>query len=199
MGIHQHLCKWIGKLYSWLEGSIIAGERSELFRLKVTDLHRKRWGDSWHRVGVIVTNAAGEFLLVEDLRCRINGVWQTVEDHWNIPSGSCEEDERLLDAALREAHEELGWGVVLKGICAIKHGSHHDDPSLLVVFVAELTDEVFEVDPKEIKSQRSFSARAIQKLAEQNRLRSPDLVLQAVRNYQAGLIVPLEILNEYHP
>lgn len=116
---------------------------------------------------------------------------------WNIPSGSCEEDETFIAAGIREAQEELGRGVKLKGICAIKHGKHNDDPCLLIVFVAELTDEVFEFDHKEIKSQRYFSEAAIYELDAQKKLRSRELVLQAVKNYQSGLIMPLAILNEY--
>lgn len=131
------------------------------------------------------------------MRTRIDGVWHDVEDMWNIPSGSCKEDEQFLDAAIREAREELGRGVVLKGICAIKHGKHNDDPCLLIVFVAELTGEIFEFDHKEIKSQRWFTDDAIRELKHQNKLRSADLVLQAVDNYQKGLIVPLSILNEH--
>lgn len=188
---------WIIRLGDLIRRPCIMADRSSLFRFTSTKDHRSRWGDSWYRAGVVVTNDQGEFLLVEELRARINGVWHDVEDIWNIPSGSCEEDERFLDAAIREAHEELGRGVKLKGICAIKHGKHNDDPCLLIVFVAELTDEVFEFDHKEIKSQRWFSADAIHDLNRQKRLRSSDLVLQAVGNYQKGLIVPLEIINEY--
>ena len=201
MGIYQYLYRGVGSLiakaYGLLEASMIAADRSELFRLELTKLHRKRWGDSWYRAGVLVANDRGEFLLVEETRRRINGVWCDVEDTWNIPAGSCEEDERLGDAAIREAHEELGRGVQLKGICAIKHGKHNDDPCLLIVFVAELTEEIYEFDRKEIKSQQWFSRDAIYSLRRQDKLRSADLVLQSVENYQRGLIMPLEILNEY--
>lgn len=175
----------------------IQQDRSELFRLKVTQAHRQRWGDTWYRAGVIVTNEVGEFLLVEELRARIKGVWHDVEDMWNIPSGSCQEDEKFIDAAVREAREELGRGVTLKGICAIKHGKHNDDPCLLLVFLAELTSETFEFDHKEIKSQRWFSRDAIYALNRQGKLRSPDLVLQAIENYSQGIIMPLAIINEY--
>ncbi len=115
---------------------------------------------------------------------------------WNIPAGSCREDEQFVDAAVREAHEELGRGVKLEGICAIKHGKHNDDPCLLVVFAAELTNEVFEFDHQEIKSQHWFSERKIYDLHRQGKLRSPDLVLQTIINYKRGLIMPLEIINE---
>lgn len=115
---------------------------------------------------------------------------------WNIPSGSCREDEQFIDAAIREVHEELGRGVKLMGICALKHGKHNDDPCLLMVFIAELTDETFEFDHREIKSQRWFSDDTIHELHRQQKLRSSGLVLQAVGNYQKGLILPLAILNE---
>lgn len=197
MGIYAYICKMVEKLHTRIEATKIATERSELFRLGCTKTHRKRWGDSWFRAGVIVVNGQNEFLLVEELRARINGIWRDVEDMWNIPSGSCEEDETFIAAGIREAQEELGRGVKLKGICAIKHGKHNDDPCLLIVFVAELTDEVFEFDHKEIKSQRYFSEAAIYELDAQKKLRSRELVLQAVKNYQSGLIMPLAILNEY--
>ncbi len=203
MGIYQHLSdivkNFVATIYTSAETPKIIEDRSELFRLSVTKAHRQRWGDSWYRAGVVITNDKGEFLLVEDLRCRINGVWHTIEDRWNIPSGSCEEDEQFIDAAVREAREELGQGVRLKGICAIKHGKHNDDPCLLIVFVAELTGETFEFNHKEVKSQRWFSEDAIYDLERQDKLRSPDLVLQVVKNCRQGFVLPLEVLNEYQP
>lgn len=201
MNLYQYFRKKfdrsIARLNTLIHRSSIIADRSELFRLELTKTHRHHWGDSWYRAGTLVTNDRGEFLLVEELRARINGVWYDVEDMWNIPSGSCREDEQFIDAAVREAHEELGRGVELTGICALKHGKHNDDPCLLIVFVARLTDEVFEFDHKEIKSQQWFSADAIRELYRQKKLRSPDLVLQAVGNYQNGLILPLAILNEH--
>lgn len=196
MGIYQYLCSRIEKLYTHIKTPSIIADRSELFRQRLTKVHRTRWGDSWYRAGVLITNAKGEFLLVEELRTRRNGVWYDSHDMWNISSGSCQEDEQFIDAAVREAREELGRGVRLKGICAIKHGKHNDDPCLLIVFLAELTDEVFEFDHKEIKSQRWFSQEDIYELRRQDKLRSPDLVLQALNNYQQGIIMPPEILNE---
>lgn len=175
----------------------IQQDRSELFRLPVTKEHRRYWGDSWYRAGVIVTNDRGEFLLVEELRARINGAWYDVQDMWNVPSGSCREDERIIDAAIREAREELGRGVKLIGLCAIKQGHHNDDPAVTFIFAAELTGETYDFNHKEIKSQRYFSESAIYDLNNQGKLRSADLVLQTVQNYQRGLIVPLELFNHY--
>ena len=193
MGIIQY---FYNKICARIKAPKIIADRSELFRLEVTKVHRKRWGDSWYRAGVVVTNDKGEFLLVEELRTRRNGVWYDSQDMWNIPAGSCREDEQFVDAAVREAHEELGRGVKLEGICAIKHGKHNDDPCLLVVFAAELTNEVFEFDHQEIKSQHWFSERKIYDLHRQGKLRSPDLVLQTIINYKRGHIKPLEIINE---
>lgn len=198
MGVYQYFCMGIEKLFRRLKRSKIISDRSELFRLEVTKTHRAHWGDSWYRAGVAVVNNEKQFLLVEELRTRRNGIWYDSHDMWNIPSGSCQEDEQFLSAAVREAHEELGRGVKLKGICAIKHGKHNDDPCLLIVFLAELTDEIFEFDHKEIKSQRYFSENDIYDLASQDKLRSPDLVLQVVENYKQGIILPLSIINEYH-
>ncbi len=201
MKFYQYFCKKLETCITHLSASIyrsrIIADRSELFRLEPTKIHREYWGDSWYRAGVLVTNDKGEFLLVEELRARINGIWHDVEDMWNIPSGSCREDEQFIAAAIREAREELGRGVTLHGICALKHGKHNDDPCLLIVFVATLTTETCEFDHKEIKSQRWFSEDAIHDLYRQKKLRSADLVLQAVGNYQKGLIIPLTILNEY--
>lgn len=196
MGISQHLYKVIAKIYHHFERPKIKADRSELFYLESTKEHRKHWGDSWYRAGVIVTNDKGEFLLVEELRARIDGIWYDVEDMWNISSGSCKEDEQFIDAAVREAREELGLGVMLSGICAIKHGHHNDDPCLLIVFTAQPTGERYDFDHREIKSQRWFSAEEISLLHQRGKLRSADLVLQAVNNYQKGLILPLAVLNE---
>lgn len=196
MGIYQHLCSRIEQLYTRIKTPSILADRSEFFRQKLAQVHRERWGDSWYRAGVLVVNDQGELLLVEELRTRRNGIWYDSHGMWNLASGSCQEDEQFVDAAMREAREELGRGVRLKGICAIKHGKHNDDPCLLIMFLAELTDEVFDFDHQEIKSQRWFSQADIDALYHQDKLRSPDLVLQAISNYRQGIIMPLEILNE---
>lgn len=52
-------------------------------------------------VGIIVQND-DQFLLVQ----RCNTDW--AEGFWNFPGGLLEENETLLEAAAREAHEEIG-------------------------------------------------------------------------------------------
>lgn len=174
----------------------ISKERSALFGLRTTQAHRERWGDSWYRAGTIVVDSDGKFLLVEERRALINGVWRDVEDMWNLPCGSCNPGEHLTDAAIRETLEELGQLVLLKGICLIKQGKHADDPALTFIFAAVSVSKALGFDTKEIKSQRAFSAEEIHQLNRKGRLRSPNLVMSALENYQAGLIVSLELLRE---
>ncbi len=104
MNICQYLFRkaedWIVSICDLIRRPRIIAERSTLFRFASTKIHRMCWGDSWYRSGVVVANDRGEFLLVEELRARIDGVWHDVEDMWNIPSGSCKEDEQFLDAAI---------------------------------------------------------------------------------------------------
>lgn len=177
----------------------IRQNRNELFNLEVTEEHRNRWGDSWHRAGVLIVDEPGKFVLVDELNVLVDGKWiHNAKDRWNIPSGSCLKGESLINAAIREAREESAYDVELTGICLIKHGRHEDDPSLLVVFLAKI---VSKGDPKlvdhaEIRACRAFSEEEIYDLARQGKLRSPNLVLGAIENYKNGLVAPLELLTE---
>lgn len=157
--------------------------------------HLNRWGASWFRAGVVITNGAGKYLCVEEKRAKINGVYRDVRDIWNLPSGCAECNEDLRMAAVRETNEETGYDVHLNGICQMIQCFDQYNPYILIVFTAEVMGHRGDFDHNEIGSCRWFSKAEILQFEAEHKLRSPDFILGAIENYECGLIIPLEILK----
>lgn len=138
-------------------------------------------------VAVIVEDAEGRFLLVEE----VSG-GQVV---FNQPAGHVEQDERITDAALRETLEETGWRVELEHFLGLYT---YKAPANGVTYF-----------------RFCFSARAIERITTdldagiiaahwlaiediESRLpslRSP-LVLECIQDYRNGRRFPLEVIVE---
>ncbi|SFM51647.1 NUDIX hydrolase [Marinobacter zhejiangensis] len=138
-------------------------------------------------VAVIVEDQNGRYLLVEEL--------SDGKVVLNQPAGHVEEDEKILDAARREALEETGWEVELQNFLGLYT---YKAPSNGVTYY-----------------RLCFSAQAIRKLTEElddgiiaahwltldqirqqpEKLRSP-LVLQCIEDYRNGRRFPLDAITE---
>lgn len=81
-------------------------------------------------VASIILVQAGKYLLVQEARSSINGLW-------NFPGGKVDEGESFAEAAIREAKEELGLIVELTEALPVLH----PDPASPVFhhFLANIT------------------------------------------------------------
>lgn len=182
----------------FLVASRIEHEREAIYSTALMKLHTERWGYSYHRSGVLIVGADRKFLLVEEKRAKINGEWRDVHDIWNIPGSSREPKEWLAATAEREAEEEGGCNIILKGIVAIIDCPREIDPYIMVVYLAEAIGPCAKIDSAspEISSVKWFTAEEILQLAEEGKLRSSRLVTKCLHNYQKGLIIPIDIIME---
>ena len=130
----------------------------------------------------------GRFLLVQE---RISG-----KSVYNQPAGHLEDGETLIDAVIRETHEESAWVFEPDSIIGIyqwRHpekektfiratfsgkGLHHDPESELDACI----EQTLWLTPEEIRNQP-------------DRLRSP-MVLRSVEDYLAGARYPLTLLSD---
>lgn len=148
-------------------------------------LQSDRWAP--HVTVATVVSHDGKVLLVEERKPR--GLVL------NQPAGHLEADETLAQAAIRETREESGWDVELTGLVGVYQWTapdgkaflrfafaarplrHHPDQALDEGIVRALW-----LSPDELSAQRV-------------RWRSP-LVWQAVQDWQAGALYPLDLLGE---
>jgi 8-oxo-dGTP diphosphatase len=94
--------------------------------------------------GVLVRNTKGEMLVLKT----------TYKDHWEIPGGVVEENESPIQAAVREAQEEIGLAIEAPS-CLVVHyraAQGAQDENIMFVFdggiVADATE--LKLDGKEI-------------------------------------------------
>lgn len=143
----------------------------------------REYGLPWLRVGCCITNAAGQYLTIQEAKAKISGVWQPVEDGpWNFPAGRVNCGETLINAALREAREESGYIVLLKEICAITYRTTLDNPYQMVVFRGIAIEQVGKPNPAEVSQVRWCSREELAALDRQKKLRSPKFIMKAINS-----------------
>lgn len=164
--------------------------------------HVERWGFNFLRTGVLVAkyfSGATHYLCVEEAKAKVNGEYQEVYDVWNLPSGSCKSPTESRQAAgIREVYEETGYHVKLTNFLFIISKADSNFPYSMNVYAARLRDEdeapdLDHIDHNEIRSTRWLTCAAIDKLAEQRKLRSPHFMLKAVHAYEDGALLPLTV------
>jgi len=87
-------------------------------------------------VVLTVVQHQGRTLLVQEAKERVFGTW-------NLPGGRVESREGLAAAALREAEEEAGVALSLRGLMLVHQGPSFSDETQSVtrfIFVGELRD-----------------------------------------------------------
>ncbi len=129
-----------------------------------------------------VVERAGRFLIVEE---RIRGRLVL-----NQPAGHLEDGETLLQAVVRETHEETAWRftpTALLGVYLWRSPSTRG--TLRVAFVGEVADHAAEqpLDPPVIAASWLTHDEL---LRQRSKLRTP-MVLRCIEDYLAGTRLPL--------
>jgi len=114
---------------------------------------------------------------------------------WNFPAGHVEENELIMDAAIREAYEETGCRVKLTGVLPIstvilKEG----ETAVIVKFTADIIEENIRFDTKEILDVKWLDITKVKEMTE-HELRGYDTAIQDINNFENGKIYPLEIFD----
>lgn len=130
--------------------------------------------------GIIRKN--NKYLLVKEALKQFYGMY-------NIPAGHLEADESIMDGTKREIKEETGFDVDLKGLIQIGNTKQ----MISFIFLCEAISEEGEYDKEEILSTEWFTYDEIIKLKDN--LRSPDLLVDAIRCVEENKIYSLEIIK----
>lgn len=125
-----------------------------------------------------------KYLLIQEGRGRCKGLW-------NIPAGTLDAEELLVEGAVREIKEECGLDVKLTGICEVGGTSFPNDSFAMITFATEIIGGKIEVDGDEILDAKWFSYEEILEMKDQ--LRGEDGIIHRIKNIRNGIVAPMEI------
>jgi 8-oxo-dGTP diphosphatase len=131
----------------------------------------------------------GTFLVVKETK-------QVARNNYNFPSGTLEDNEKLLDCAIREAEEETGFKVKLEGIVGIFQipASEMGNNIVIIVFKSEIvTGEL--THSKEHPEVEFVTLDRIKELHEQGVLRHNSYMMHAIDNFLKGRVLSLDCVK----
>jgi ADP-ribose pyrophosphatase YjhB (NUDIX family) len=112
---------------------------------------------------------------------------------WSIPGGRVEPGENLVEAAVREVHEETGVPVRIDGILRVEHSPREENVRMRVLFTGTPLDDT---EPKTMADDESLGAAWLTlEEIRQRKLRGAELraLLESVENGRQ--VFPLDLLG----
>lgn len=134
-----------------------------------------------------------QFLLVKETK-------EVAKNLYNIPSGKLENNESIIEGAIREAKEETGLDIMPKHLIGIYQKPKSKTGANLVFFIFHSIIKGGEITPSlEHPEVKFFSYDEIIMLEKKHFLRSPHilLALDAYRRKDFKDISHLSIVNDY--
>lgn len=146
---------------------------------------------SWsaHVTVASIVEKDNRFLIVEEYGKEVN------RQVFNQPAGHVEQGETLIEACVRETLEETAWRVEvtdLLGIYVYTPVGTTDRTYYRFCFIAQAIEDTGRALDPDITATHWLT---LQELEQSGQARSP-LVLQCIRDYQAGKRLPLDVINE---
>lgn len=115
---------------------------------------------------------------------------------WNFPMGKLENNEKILNAAIREVEEETGYKISISGLLGIYNFiSINNDQAVLFCYVGQVTDGIIKYDNNEIIDVKWLSPDEIAGISD-NKLRTHTLIRRIISDLKSKTIVPLDIIND---
>jgi len=137
-------------------------------------------------VGTLLCRENGDFFLIK----RIDKVWGNSQ--WNFPGGLVEEAESVVDAAVRETHEEVGVVVApqdfrLTHVLDVCKGGTNDKSIYGFYFIAhQWTGEALNNEPEKIADAQWFSPDALPEAITEHALLALEAITQSKTYMQSG-------------
>jgi 8-oxo-dGTP pyrophosphatase MutT (NUDIX family) len=141
-------------------------------------------------VATIIENN-GNFLIVKELS---DG--KTV---LNQPAGHVDENETLIEAAVRETLEETGWHVQIDALVGFYMYTSPDNGT--TYFRALFTATALEEEPNYTLDEGILAAQwlSLEEIRQQQPILRSPMVLQCVEDYLTGKRLPLDCISHISP
>jgi len=112
---------------------------------------------------------------------------------WNIPSGRVEENEYILNAAVREIKEETNLDVDLTGLISVYNNMFDGFNSIAFIFVSNITKlNSIEFEKKEILEAKWFSLDELKNMKDE--LRDYEYITNSIEKLIKKDIKPLDTI-----
>jgi ADP-ribose pyrophosphatase YjhB (NUDIX family) len=142
----------------------------------------------FHVVAANLIERKGEYLLVQEGK-------EAVRGEWNLPAGGVDENERIQEAARREAKEETGLEVDPESLLGVFVDESDGSNATVLVFIfhSSTGDEAPETPVDgEILDVNFFSRNEISELD----VRVPFLK-EAIERFESGNSMPLDAVEDF--
>ncbi|MFB6241409.1 MAG: NUDIX domain-containing protein [Candidatus Nanosalina sp.] len=144
----------------------------------------------FHVVAANLIERNGEYLLVQEGKEHIRG-------QWNVPAGSIKDQEKVINAAIREASEEAGIEVEPESLVGVffDQSDYLDATVLVFVVHSEIKNLDYSVKPEsdeEILDAGFFTKKEIQ----EKDLRTP-FIPDSIEKLENGETCSLDTVTDY--
>ena len=130
-----------------------------------------------------------KFLIVQEASPKVYGLW-------NLPGGHLDEEEDLLEGAIREAKEETGLDVEITGVLAIQRNIKSHTNIVRVVFLAQKIKGEVCFPQDEILDVKWVTVEEVEQM-DKNTLREDDLFLDNLEDIKKNKSYPLEMIKSF--
>ncbi|HEX7368357.1 MAG TPA: NUDIX domain-containing protein [Candidatus Saccharimonadales bacterium] len=137
----------------------------------------------------IVLRKAGKYILVQEVRGEKSG-------YFNLPAGTLETDEDLLQCITREAKEETGTDITVEHFLGIYQTVIASGNNVVfAIFTGSVADDaIFHSDEHSIV--KALTYQEIVELDSLHKLRAPT-VLRAIEDFRAGKTLPVGAVQSW--
>lgn len=137
----------------------------------------------------VVVKQDNKILMVQEGEGRSKG-------KWNFPAGHLDENENILNGAIREAKEETGFDVKLTGLINMQNVVYDYRHILMVMFAAEIIGGELTVNGKEIMNVKFIDIDEIMNMTDAE-LRCEVERKETINKFLNGDIYPLDMVSNY--
>lgn len=142
-----------------------------------------------HVIVTVCIQEEGKFLIVQEGIPKAYGLW-------NLPGGHLDDDEDLLEGAMREAKEETGLNIEITGIMSIQRNMINGLNHVRVIFNARKVGGEIAFDKNEILDVKWVTPEEAKKM-DKATLREQELFLDNVEDVKNHKNYPLEIIKTF--
>jgi ADP-ribose pyrophosphatase YjhB (NUDIX family) len=115
---------------------------------------------------------------------------------WNFPLGRLENNEKILNAAIREVDEETGYKISISGLLGIYNFiSINNEHVIFFCYVGQVANGILKYDNIEIINVKWLSFDEINELSD-DKLRTHTLIRKVISDLKSKPILPLDIIND---